>query len=250
MDQARVIPPWPGPAARGCSRGITLFELLVASSLGLFLLIAIGRINLSRFYHSKRIQSVAVFQAEAGLALATLAKRLEQADRIVLHSTGEDGPPAIPPSNGPANVLFRVPLGAAFDSANNYRWAQYRLVDLDQNGRPETIAFYDNLGRPDSDCVVDEKFSSVRKLTVTFKDVTPAPPGGEPASGRDTNLLELRLFLIDPETNRIEARYTEGVTFRAGTYSNVGVECPDDGRPCDTGSGLAPPGVSDPPSPC
>lgn len=229
------------------SPGITLVELLIASGLALILLFGAGRLNISRTLHGRQVQAASLFRVEGGLALATFAKRLEQADRIVLHSTGD---PAVSPFNGPANVRFRVPVGSALDDPDTYRWAQYRLVDRDGNGRPETIEFLDDIGRAPNlpDCAVDDKFVGVNGLAIRFVDDSPSPPGGE-ATSLDTNLLEVRFSMLNPETGNAEVTYTQGVAFRAGSYSNLNTSCPPAG-PCDSGAGLAKPGLSDPPAPC
>ena len=226
------------------TRGITLFELLIAATISLFMLLVISRVNLSREYHNQRVQNTSIFRVEAGLLLATMAKRLEVADRIVLHRTGQ--------GTDPMTLLFRVPLGTSFDDPANYRWAEYRHVDTTGNTVPDTVLFYNNIGdqaTPTDPCVVSEKFFGVSGLTVTFADEVP-PPGPE------FNALELKASLVDPNTSLAETTFTEEVIFRSRSSGNLdatcaGVPCAScTTLPCDSGSGLARPGVSLPRDPC
>ncbi len=116
------------------------------------------------------------------------------------------------------SVQFRQFTGdptaaGALDIPANYTWGQYRLVGLD-------IVSYS------ASCAVNEAFTALNSLDIQYADEAPAPPGGDPPV-QDNNVLQII----------VDGRYTTELTIRAGAYTNLM-------------TGLAPPGVSDPPAPC
>lgn len=121
------------------------------------------------------------------------------------------------------------PLGTDFDTASNYRWKQYRY-----NSSLKQIRFYD----PASPCTVAFRFFDISSLSVTYKDESPLPPGGDPPV-QDNNVLELTLISTSGAT------LTGEVTIRAGAYTNLGATAAG-----DSGTGLAPAGIANPPASC
>jgi len=207
-------------------RGITLLELLVASVLGLVVLLAIGQVDVTRVLLGQKVRTTTQFQSEAGLAVAHMTRQLVQADRINLISSD--------------NAQFRYvvcptepPDPACYDDANNYRWAQYAYRDTDADGTPDAIRFYDDTN---ADCGVDLDFHDISNLTVAYRNETPeAPPGGEPPVD-DNNVLEMTVEWTEPQSGTVYP-YRGEIAIRAGAYTNVT-------------TGLAPPGVSGPPASC
>jgi hypothetical protein len=196
------------------ARGMTLIELMTATVLSVLVILAIGQVDVSRVRLSDEVRRRATAQSEAALALAHMAKSLQQADRIQWIN--------------PSDIQFRRFIGdptapGALDNAANYRWAQYQLVDINPvDGTMDTIRFYDDTA---GGCGVDDSFGA-SGLTIQYRDEAVAPPGGEPPV-QDNNVLQMT----------IEGRYTTEVTIRGGAYT-------------DLMTGLAPLGVSDPPGSC
>jgi len=199
--------------------GITLFELLIASALGLVVILAIGQVDVTRIFLTKEMSGSLGVQAEASLAVAYLARSLQQADRVNLIS--------------PSNVQLRYvvcpttpPDSACFDNAANYRWAQYR-----HDSATKEIRYVD----PASSCTVASRFRDVDSLSIRYRDEAPPPPGGDPPV-QDNNILELVVSTTDPQSGN-PLTYTSEAVIRAGAYTNLM-------------TGLAPAGVSDPPASC
>ena len=198
------------------SSGVTLVELLVAGTLALVVVLAIGQIDVTRILLGGRTRTAALTSSDADFALLHMARELEQADRISVVSSG--------PPNG--NIQFRVPRGNAFDSAGDYVWKQYRQTGTE-------IRFYD----PASSCTVALTFKDISQFAVWYIDESPAPPGGDPPGQNDSNVLKLDTFWADPLGTRW---YTGEVTIRSAAYTNIP-------------TGLQNPWVADvspPPTPC
>ena len=195
-----------------CTRGVTLIELLLVSVLSLVAILAIGHVDVTRVRLTQPIRQTTLNRSEAVPVLAQMAKLLRQADRINL--LGAD------------NVQVRIPQDRDnLDLAGSYRWTQYRY-----DSGTKAIRFYD----PASSCTVLLTFRDIGSLAIQYQDESPVPPGGEPPvlpSGADNNVLGLTVTSTTAETVIGE------VTIRAGAYTNLM-------------TGLAPPGVSDPPTPC
>lgn len=181
------------------ARGITLIELLLASVLGLVVLVGIGQIDVTRITMGHDIRGFSVAQMEASYGLTHMVKQLEDADRIDRLSA--------------SNLQFRIPLNTInFDDPANYVWRQYK-----HNAGAREIRFYD----PASSCTLSAEFHDVETLTIT-QDAT------------DINELEISIASTTPVTGRTTT-YTGQVTIRGGS---------------GVATGLAPPGVSEPPADC
>ena len=240
------------------ARGLTLIELLVSLTVLVIVVLALGQVDITRFRMEKQASDLAVGTSEVSMALADMMTRLEQADRVKLISSGDGTVGA-----GLANIQLRVPEpktdctsvnppscpvvctgcggsvppSCCFEIPANYRWAQYKHTGT-------TIAFYDNT---QTSCGSPSTFKSISGLTINFQDVaTTPPPGGEPfpagENAPDNNLLQVIVFGSGGSLTR-----QSGVTMRAGAYTNVNASTSSG---WDTGTGLAPSGVSNPPDSC
>ena len=209
-------------------RGLTLFEIIVASVIGLIVLIQLGQLQGSQMRYSLGIQQQSMGSTDAMLAINSLLNKLAQADRIVLVSTGT----ATNPSNGDAKIKLRyfpsppagAPTAAFYDTGANYRWAQYSL-----DAANKQVKFYDNIG---AGCgATSGTWSDITALTIEPDDGGPAPPGGEPALA-DNNLLALRI-----QSKNTSKWYHGEMTLGGVAYTNLTSNCPG-GGPCDSGVGL------------
>ena len=195
------------------SRGMTLLELLIASSLGLVVLLALGQVDVTSIILGNQAKSLSTFQAEAAFTMTHLARSLQQADRVNLISS--------------SNVQIRIPTGTSFDAPGNYKWVQYR-----HDSGSKEIRYVD----PASSCTVATRFRDIGSLDIRYRDESPAPPGGDPAV-QDNNVLEFTVSsTTDPQTNTTFT-FTGEVTMRAGAYTGLM-------------TGLTSAGVSEPPAAC
>ena len=229
-------------------RGLTLLELLAAASIGLIVIAVLGRVDLTRVKMMRRSNKPVLQEglvSEAGLSWLEVARQLEQADRVVLSNPAS---PSCRPSGSSAQssecyqtVQLRIPRGKAFGETGNYRWFQYRFSTDGEHGR---IAGYAD---SDHDCTPDVVFKDISGMSLQFHEVAKAPPHAsqEVLDGpEDDNMLNLTISSVADEVT-----FTGVVAPRAIAYTNVGARC-EPGEGCDTGVGLAPPGVSGPPRPC
>ncbi len=193
---------------RRAQRGLTLMELLLASTLGLLVMFAFGGVDMGRVLLLDQVRQDSQFHTNLTYALWHMTKHLEVADRIAL---------------GPAdNLLFRVPrftglpnTTAAVDNAANYVWNQYRLVP-GTNGL-DNIMFYEQIpggcGRP--------QLLSGNILSLAFEqpDEISAPPG---AVGPDNNVLRMTIQGREDQQIATSRRLTvQGqVIMRARAYTN------------------------------
>lgn len=183
-------------------KGFTLLELMVASMLSLVVILAIGQVDVSRLLLSNQANRTATATADAELALAHMARTLEQADLV--NRLGAD------------NVQIRIPqYPADLDDPASYRWVQYRY-----DGTLGQIIFYD----PAIACTIAGRFWNLQGLSVEYRDeVTTPPPGGDPTP-QDNNMLELvvQADVLNPQTGTITTyTYREEVAIRAGAYTNI-----------------------------
>ena len=192
----------------GSGSGVTLVELVVASTLGIAVILAVQRIDALRINlmgEIRRVSSEA--PSEATRALSHMAAMLEQADRVILQGAGD--------------IRARIPLANDLDNPANYQWVQYRLVASAEGSQ---VQFYRLIG----DCTPDDRFLYITSLVVTYEPVALAPPGGEPTTanfpnlgaGQDNNVLTIRLDSTDRQTNETTT-YWAGAALRAGTYTDV-----------------------------
>lgn len=191
----------------------------MASTLGLFVLVAFAGVDVQQFSMTKRVRQDAGFQTDGGYAVSHMLRRLEAADRANLIT------------DNPANVQFRVPVGQTnLDAATNYVWAQYRY-DMST----KRVFFFN---RTENGCSAYRLAENVTGLTINYADEAPPPPGGvEPLpGGLDNNVLQLELTTQDPTTQNI-LTFRGEVVMRAGAYTAVS-------------TGLSPVSVSQPPAAC
>jgi hypothetical protein len=194
------------------ARGVTLLELLVASIVGLVIILAIGQLDVTRILLSQHVRTVVPMQLEAGLAVNHMTRQLMRADVVSL--LGAD------------NIYLRIPEcptepppPECFDNAATYRWRQYRLADPGE----DTLLYYSY--DTTSSCDADEQFLGVSGLNIQYDDVAPPPPGDDPPV-QDNNVLELAVSWTDRRGNADPAddivyTYTSEVTIRAGAYTDV-----------------------------
>ena len=195
------------------ARGMTLIELMTATVVAVVVMVAIGQVDVSRVRLSEEIRSSAAGAGESALAMAHLSRLVQETDRMVILNSL------------PGDVQLRRFTGnpgvpGALDNPANYQWAQYRF-DAAQGA---ILLFDDTAGG----CVESERFE-VPGFSISFINSAPPPPGGDPFAPQtqDNNLVEVG----------VTPPYSNGVQMRSGAYTNVL-------------TGLAPPGVSDPPPPC
>ena len=208
--------------------GMTLTEVLIASAIALVVVLGIGATDVLRVRVSESIRELTGVSAldqrkNAAFAMLQMAKRLERADRVNLVSAD--------------NMQVRIPLGTAFDAAANYRWDQYRY-DL---ATRRVLFFSDTAAACPAARPVAWQISA---LTFTYVDEGSPPPGVEPFSPAttDNNVLAYELDWDDGR-GRTHVFRSE-VTRRVGAYADVNASGGD------SGTGLAPAGVSDPPGAC
>ena len=210
-------------------RGVTLTELLVASTLAAVVAIGISTLEGGRVKMEQEILGRAGLSSDQNwVALATvgMAQRITQADRFVI-------------DNGTGVFQFRVPVGcmaggppatACFDNPANYGWDQYRLT-------AGQLRLYTNTG---AGCgALQVLANNVTGLAFWYIDFAPVPPGGAPLL--DNNLMEYSVTWAAGGKSR---NFAGRASSRAVSYSNVNTTL------FDSGSGMAPAGVADPPPAC
>jgi len=249
-------------------------ELMVASLLGIFIILAIGKLDISRLFMAQEVDRSAAFQMTMQQTLGRITQQLRSADRIVLLSSGDATIWPMPNPPLPATVQIRIPspmtddpvtcpapscTGAVpqpccFAMAQNYRWVQIDHRDTNGDGVPDAIALFDAYDRTTGTMTctsVKTLARNVEMLTLQFLDTFTAPAlGGEPfpPTTLDNNVLGIQLSGIDPLTGQKRIASTE-VELRALPLTQLGSTCTNVG-PCDSGDGMAPGGVSNPPNRC
>lgn len=248
------------PRSAGCGAGFTITELLIASSLGVLVILWIAAIDSAR----SRMEADFIRRGKTGseqpataLALMDIAKSIQRADRINILGTGV---PGIPPvgAAGQANVQLRIPVlvadnagagctgctvvGAAppaccFEIAANYRWDQYRVIGTELRRYTGGCGSMKVMAR------------QVGALTFMFRHEAQDPPLSAPPvnpAGADNNVLEFAITWDNglPPPNHHTREFRTEATSREIPYSNVNAA---GGL---SGSGLSTPGISDPPAGC
>lgn len=248
------------------TRGLTLMEVLIASSLTLGVLLVMLQVNQIRWGTEERIRiatSSGGADVDPTLAAIQLTTDLERADRVVID-------PAVPgriqirkPELTTASCMGAgVPAPACLDDPANYRWVEYAYADVDGNGSPDALRFYDNTANPvaGQQCrntrVLSENMTNVQFIFADAANISSAPSlpaiGEEPFAPAltDNNMVEYQLrwtgpinaVVLDPSGRLFYGK----VALRGTPYSDVNAD-PITG---DSGRGLAPVGVSDPPAAC
>ena len=228
-------------------RGLTLAELLVASTLALVVIAGLGTIDVARlrmYDDLTRRSGLLSDQIHAAMAAQQLNRDLKRADRILVINTGlgaralpdETTLPAVEPFTSPpgadrATLQLRIPrsttdsascagcAGAGappaccLDIAANYQWVQYQR---DAEGH---LWLYLDPPRCAKNTLLSGQITS---FTVQYRDESPPLSQGDPPvtpAGADNNVLEYQLGWSDG--TRSQTLHGE-VTSRAIPYANVG----------------------------
>jgi prepilin-type N-terminal cleavage/methylation domain-containing protein len=194
-------------------RGMTLIEILIATTIGVLVLWGIGQVDVSRVRLGEQARRTGSADVEAALALAHMGRFLQDADLVNVIN--------------PTSVQFRRFIGdptvaGDFDIPANYQWAQYQFVNaIPPNA--DFIRFDDNATPP---CGNPEETFEASNLQVQFEDAAGTPPGGPPLPGpEDNNLLRItiRAALPPPPTPPPPTPnvFTTEVVIRSGAYTKV-----------------------------
>lgn len=166
---------------RTASRGFSLMELLIASTLAGIVLVALGKVDLARFTMAETSNSDVALQADARYALAHIVRELQKADRVNLVNA--------------SSMQLRIPEGTNFDVAANYHWEQYwytaqeiRFVAAAAGGAP-------NCGAPTT------RFASLSSLTLAYTS---------------NNVLAVTVTATSPRTGQVFT-YAGEATLRAAS---------------------------------
>lgn len=245
-------------------RGVTHMELLIASSMTVGLVLALGTMDGSRVQREQHLREqagAAFFREEAALASLLLPNLLMQADRlnIVNPSTiqarrfrPDPSARADAPSQqcavGSCTTAGQMPLACCFNIAANYQWDQYQL-----NGNAferyadawDSSAQTTRCGNPE---VLSRRIVSVN---FRYKDSAPAPAGGDPdvlefaAAPGDINVVEYDLLWRDANGND----RTYGATVSSHTVPYTDLDAGSGGSG-DSGHGPDAWDISPPPPIC
>ena len=259
-------------------RGLTLAELLIASTLAFVVVMGITSIDVSRVRVEQdlRQRAAAGYSEEmrAALAATRFAKSFEEADRIVLYDSGFTG--VCPNPSGPRKAKIQVryvtcpttpPDATCLNTASNYHWDEYRISGAACTSiSPCTIEYLRDIPptAPTPPCPAPIVLAGqITSLRFRFLDAnTQAPPGGNPLppcpafdpANPDNNVVQYDLIWdngpIGPgnPVNKTHL-FTGQVTSRAIAYTNVNAVLTTGPLSYgDSGSGLAPVGSSNPPN--
>ncbi len=237
-------------------RGFTLIELMIATSLTAIVMLALGTADATRVRIEQELRERAKIngseEMRAALAATRLTKSLERADRIVIRNSGGGVAPGVVPG-GPANravVQLRhvecpgTPDATCLDDPTRYSWEEYRRVGNE----------LEYLYPVTSTCPAPQVFAAeISSFTMQFRNAKPVePPGGDPFAPdpADNNTVEFALEWDNQLTglDRRRHEFRQEVTSRNISYTDMNANlAPGNG---DSGTGLAPAGISNPPSPC
>lgn len=209
----------------GGARGFTLAEVLLASAMTAIVALGSYTVLGTAVRVQEDLQQRGGARSEenaAALAMLHLAKHLETADRIKRVAAD--------------SLQVRMPPGpeADLDDTTLYRWDQYKHDAL-----AKTLVYY-----RDGACGAPSVLArEVAGFTVDYRDVAPAPPGGEvfSAGPEDNNMLEYAVAWSDGTRSHT---FRSTVAIRAAAYTDLNADAGD------SGSGLLPAGMLDPPSAC
>ncbi len=177
--------------------GVTLMEVLLASSIGVVILLAMAHVDVTRIFVGQQAKDLSEIQAEPAFALTHLARSIVQADRVNLIS--------------PSNIQIRIPpitgTQADLNDPTKYAWVQYRLDGT-------TLRYFN----PTNPCTEVSHFGNVQELTL--RSVA-------------NNIFEITITstAADPQT-REAVHFTGQATMRAGTTNlTTGLLPPGTGNP-------------------
>lgn len=195
--------------------GFTLFEVLLASGIGLVIILVLAQVDVTRVRIGQKTQGIAEIQLEPGLAVTHMSRSILKADRANRIDA--------------SNLQLRIPpaSGTGLDDPANYTWVQYHLVGTE-------LRYYSNA----STCSVGSKFLDIGSLDIQYSDVSGPPPGGgEPLGGPDNNVLDIAISSTQDPRSGQQVTFKGRGTLRASGYT-------------DLMSGLLPAGVGEPPASC
>ena len=229
-------------------RGVTLTEVLIASTvMGAVILVGMT-LNQNRLGIQEQL-SVGQ-DVPAALAAVQLMQDLERADRVRIVDAATIQ--IRRPQMTTAGCTGVIPAPACFDDAANYRWVEYAHVNVDAGipGR-DALRVYDNTT---VGCATTRVLSGqIGLVQFAYADAAAAPPGGDPfaPSTDDNNVVDYQVRWNGPVLGGVvlspTSRLFRGqVAIRAAPYSHVNAN----GASGDSGLGLAPVGVSNPPAVC
>ncbi|MBI4354383.1 MAG: hypothetical protein HY595_04020 [Candidatus Omnitrophica bacterium] len=222
------------------ARGITLIELLAASTLGFIIVLALGQADVARvkFFdevlrkgHGPR----AAISPEATYALDQMLSDLKQADRVVLRN-----PQDLDSTSDTDWVASDVQAYLPARAGASAEWVQYRFKKA-QGATPASIEMFRGT------CAIHESFQApgMSAFYVQFVNIAPAPPGGEPfTDGRDNNVVAVGV-LTEQQNEAgavIKQRIQYGATIPlAIAYTNIGAvfNPKPPKRIIDSGAGLS-----------
>ena len=234
------------------ARGMTLTEVLVASTVAALVAIGITAVEVSRARNQaelRRRSGVLTDVAQTGLAASILfARNLENADRVIIRANADPADlwlrtvaPTVNCGSGCINPPSGAPVPCCYDQSANYRWDEYRRTGNE-------LRYYRDVTNPVVLCTDLTVLSrEIGSFSADFVDATQqAPPGGEPpigGAGADNNAVQYALIWDNGLSGAQQLTHTFGGTVisRAIPYSNVNAGAGD------SGSGLAPAGVGNPP---
>lgn len=185
------------PSLTSCC-GLTLIEMLIASTIGLVTVLAFSVVDMGHFFLTVQVRQDAGMHTEVAFAIAHMVKRFELADQVNVITTD--------------NVQFRVPLADDLDNALNYNWGQYRY-----DGGSNTVTYY---GQTEDGCTAYLLSEDITNLTISYANESNVPPGGEPVGLGDNNILSIAITLEDPVTLHSMTLRGEAA-IRAGAYTNL-----------------------------
>ena len=228
-------------------RGVTLIEILLAGAAAVVVVVGVTAIDANRARMQQNLRTRIVNDADLAIVSSHFAKNLTQADRFILRDSGDAG--VTPPGTmGEGDLQVRFPTcpvqpadPSCFDVAANYHWGEYWL-----HGGVLRY-FSDTQSGCGSSTVLGEHILSA---TFQYKDEAAFPdPALEPfPGGVDNNAIEYRIVW---EVNGATREFRSEIAGRAVPYSNVqAVAQTVPTTNWDSGQGLGPTGISEPPARC
>lgn len=195
--------------------GFTMTELLIASAIGVMVVIGIVSLDTSRFRMQedmrRRSGLLTPEHGRTALAAIHLTKHLERADLLDLSN------PALPRFRAPTGCMGGAPPPpACFDNPASYTWDMYRITAGD-------LEFASSVGGVCTAWTTLVGSGQATAFTVQFQDASPiTPPGGEPAVSNpaDNNMVVFTIQWTDPVSGRTHD-FTAQTAIRAGPYSDV-----------------------------
>ena len=222
-------------------RGVTLTEVLVATTIAVIVVVGFTLTDLGRSRIEQDLRKRAgprIAQIKPTLALQHLAQRLEQADRLIIVNSGTPGGFGILRVRR-AGVGCPEPIQpTCYTTAAGFVWEEYR-----RNGT--NLEFVEI---PGGVCAAPTVLSdNVTSLTFRFADESPCQPFG--VSGpQDNNTLA---YVLTWNDGTQQQEFVGQMTSRLISCSTLPSTSFDPGTGTgDSGIGLAPVGVSDPPAAC